>query len=118
MRITKHYSLAHADKVLALVKHLVKDKATTTGDLIQEAWANCREQGYALTAYSTNIVCCPKLVFAQSRGSEQVVVVFGFIGEFDHQTNQPNELVWKSRKEFNDDCKAAEFIVKFLVGGK
>lgn len=110
----KHYSLAHADRVLSLLRKELKGVKSANDDHVSiEAWANCREQGYCIKVYSkewdNNIAIC----FAQYRSSDSTVVVSGPAREFNNQTNQPSERVWeKNNRHFkvDEDKKAAEYI--------
>lgn len=116
MKIEKHYSLKHSDKVLNLVKTIlkrIKHKETIT----IQVWSNGREQGYHLRFFhlmegSFETFC---VNFAQQRNSDLVLVVPGNHMEFDPQTNHPNDVAWNRRKEFNNDYSASKFIVEKLL---
>lgn len=116
MKLTKHYSLIHADKVLKLVKQdLPKD---VQSEIVVQAWSNGREQGYHLSHRiignrSYNVF---GINFAQQRNSDNIVVVHGSIKDFDIQTNHPSETIWENnRKEFSNYSDAAEFIIETLL---
>jgi hypothetical protein len=112
-----HYSLEHANKVLALVQKEVRGVKSVNGDHVRiEAWANGREQGYCIKAIAeadgTDVAIC----FAQARSSDSLVVIAGSDREFNGQTNQPSETVWeKNRRHFDDNKKAAEYIAQEIL---
>lgn len=115
MKLTKHYSLKHSDKVLKLVKqNLPKDGQS---EIVVQAWSNGREQGYHLSHRiignrSYNVF---GINFAQQRNSDSILVIYGSIKDFDIQTNHPYETIWKDRKEFSNDADAANFIIETLL---
>ena len=47
MKIEKHYSLTHSDKVLNLVKTIL-ERIDHKDTISLESWSNGREQGYQL----------------------------------------------------------------------
>jgi hypothetical protein len=112
----KHYSLIHADKILALVKKEVRGIKSVDDKVVIEVWANCREQGYCIKAnshdYKTDIAIC----FAQQRSSDAIVVIAGPLRAFDNQTNQPSEKIWtEDRRHFSVDIEAAKFIARKIM---
>lgn len=114
MKIEKHNSLVHATKVLALVKEALKGLKGRNPTL--EVWANGREQGYALRQYQIDV--SRMVVFAESRGSEQIVVISGSVFQFDHSSNQPSDELWASksaRRHFSSDLEAAKHIAACFV---
>lgn len=112
-----HYSLEHANKVLALVQKGVRGVKSANGDHVYvEAWANCREQGYCIKAQGD--LDCPSIAicFAQTRSADSLVVIAGPERGFNNQTNQPSEAVWeKNHMYFSDDKKAAEYIAQEIL---
>lgn len=113
----KHYSLIHADKILALVrKRLGRDFG---GDrVIIECWSNGREQGYCIQTYPDAVgkAEAGTIVFAQARSSDGLTVTAGTSREFNYQTHQPSEDLWaNANKHFNDDREAAKYIADFLL---
>jgi hypothetical protein len=118
MRICSHHSLSHANKVLAIVKKLLNPiSGYKSENLSLGVWSNCREQGYCISIYPNNLAgrVYHKLVFAEARSSDQVLVVTGENTDFDMQTNQPSEEAYmKNRKYFSADIEAAEYIVEFI----
>jgi hypothetical protein len=99
-----------ARKVLAEVKRwaaLSKDDSI----MCLEAYVNCREQGFALASCDDR-----KVAFSEFRRSDDIVVYFGKRGDFDFNTNIPNEEVYEKAKFFRFDKveQAAKFIVKYL----
>jgi hypothetical protein len=115
MKIVKHYSLQHSDKVL---KHVRKLLPKVKGDITLQSWSNGREQGYHLSQIilgngSYNVF---GINFAQQRNSDFIVVIHGSAKDFDLQTNHPNDAAWNRRKEFSNYIDAAYFIVETLWG--
>lgn len=118
----KHYSLIHADRVLALVrKRLGRDFG---GDrVIIECWSNGREQGYYIQTYPVDLIRHAggkaeegAIVFAQARSSDGITVTAGTSREFNYQTHQPSEDLWaNANKHFNDDREAAKYIADFIL---
>lgn len=129
-----HYSLEHANLVLKLVQDTLEREAPSEFEGTIKSWANCREQGYYLERDDLiDIDQRPALVFAQSRGSDGVVVAAGTSVDFDHQLNSPSDELWEikgnghgRRKNvkgrglhyFSSDLDAARFIVNHLLGEK
>lgn len=112
MSFKLHYSLAHATKVLNLVR---KKMRGTPFDVSVGCWSNCREQGFHLARYTPGISDFA-LVFAQQRNSDCIVVVYGAHTDFDIGTNTPNEEVWKkNRKDLRTDEEAADYIAELLT---
>lgn len=109
----KHYSLVHADKVLAKVKKILgRDFG---GDRVEiSCWANGREQGYCIKTFPTGNLEPMALVMAQQRSSDSFLVVSGRSREFDNH-NQPCERIWRNAgREFEDDEEAARHIADFI----
>jgi hypothetical protein len=105
-----HYSLEHANKVLALLRKEVKGVKSANSELVSiEAWANCREQGYCIKVYAKSydgVAIC----FAQQRSSDSTVVIVGPMKDFNNHTNQPSESAYGDARFFGDDGKAAKYI--------
>jgi len=112
-----HYSLEHANKVLALVQKGVRGVKSANGDHVYvEAWANCREQGYCVKVNSPNWDADVAVCFAQTRSGDSMVVIAGPVREFNNQTNQPSETIWeKNHRYFNDDAEAARYIAQEIL---
>jgi hypothetical protein len=122
MKMIKHYSLEHAEKVLKLVgKKLktIKGNPKEITEITVECWSNGREQGFHLVGPSLFEKSVQCVNFAQQRKSDQIVVYYGNVLDFDISTHQPEtDMVWKTQYEyFNDDTVAANFIVKKLLEG-
>jgi hypothetical protein len=116
MKIVKHYSIQHSDKVLNLVKTILK-RIKHKEEITLQSWANGREQGYQLRFFnllegSFEIFC---VNFAQQRNSDLMLVIPGMHTEFDPQSNHPDDVAWNRRKEFSNDYDAAKFIVEKLL---
>jgi hypothetical protein len=108
-----HYSLEHANKVLALLRKEVKGVKSANSELVSiEAWANCREQGYCIKVYAKSYDGGIAICFAQQRSSDSTVVIVGPMKDFNNQTNQPSESAYEDARFFgyNDDEKAAKYI--------
>ncbi len=121
-----HYSLEAANAVLKLINKKLPKKFAKGCTL--KVWANGREQGYCIDGPSNDVYKnTKKLVFAQQRNSDYIVVVAGTVFEFDEQ-NQPSELLWntgfhlpthgyegKGRRDFETHNLAADRIVSYLT---
>ena len=106
----KHYSLAHAEKVLKFARKFYKGKRD---DVTIEVWANCREQGFHLVNYTKK----KALSFAQQRNSDETVVVYGDPQDFDITTNAPTDEAWdKRRMHFREsqDEEAGRWIAAYV----
>jgi len=120
MKIKKHYSVIHSDKVLSLIKKRlskVKSKTERMNEVSVEQWSNGREQGYSLFVYGTKGA---RINFAQQRNSDTMVVLCGSMANFDITTNQPNDDIWAKQKFFDTDEICAQYIVDKIseyVGG-
>lgn len=114
MKAEKHYSLKHADKVLGIIRRLIK-QIPSERDMVVQCWANGREQGYYLVA--RNGKSDMGAVFAQQRNGDSILVIWGEVPCFDISTNTPNDAIWKDNKKcFYNDLDAAQFIVEKLLG--
>lgn len=112
--IEKHESLRVAEKVMQEVRGLLPPAR-----VYQKVWSNGREQGFHLSVCTPGgFRTDPAVVFAQARGSEQIMVVAGVGAEdFDYQTNQPTEKAYLAGRTYFEAGaykKAAQFIVKHL----
>ena len=112
MNIGKHYSLVHADRIIAAVRRRLRPVKGKT--MTQLVWANGREQGYAIRCDTTNRM----VLFAQQRNGDSLFVVPGNRADFDIQTNHPNDKVWETRKNFDADKEAIEYITTYLLQGE
>ena len=112
MNIGKHYSLRHADRIIAAVRRRLRPVKGKT--MVQIVWANGREQGYAIHCHTTNRM----VLFAQQRNGDSLFVVPGIRTDFVIQTNHPNDKVWETRKNFDVDKEAVEYITTYLLQGE
>lgn len=111
MPLETHYSLAHSNVVLKIVRSALRK---TSQRIVVEAWSNGREQGYYLSGHiSSSRGCC----FAQQRNSDTIVVVFGKTTEFDVTTNMPSDKLWQKMVELYPDEVAAAAIVDWMQRG-
>ena len=113
MKVERHYSMIHSEKVLKIIRRLAKRfKPKDVGDyMLLDNWSNGREQGFHISRDQKG-VC-----FAQQRNSDSILVICGTAMEFDISTNMPSDEAWNRHNPcFNDDEKAARHIVKFIVG--
>lgn len=92
-KIEKSANLLHADRILAEVRKIWPK--TWEGWL--KCWANGREQGYWLQASvwlkdARGTAAC---VFSEGRSCDGALIVVGRTNQFDLQTNQPSDALWK-----------------------
>lgn len=113
--LRKHYSLAHADRVLKLLNRIAR-QIGGAGEV--RCWANGREQGYFVIAERPgdgDLKPSACAVFAQTRNGDSVVVVTGAMHDFDLQSGSPSNQIWgENRAFFDDDEKAAAALAKAL----
>lgn len=119
MKMQKHYSLAHTDKVIRLIRKLLKGRKEK-GEIIISSWANGREQGYKLEfepkfTNGHNWLMNPCLGIAQGRAGDSITVVPGHRKDFDGMHNHPSTEVWKKVQSFDSDFHAAAFCVDYLL---
>jgi hypothetical protein len=118
-----HYSLAHATKVLNLVR---KKLAKTPFDITVGCWANGREQGYHLARWATipELKAGQKdsaeiaLVFAQQRNSDAMLVIYGTHTQFEIDTHMPKEELWDAKDHMriiSGDEETASYIADLLA---
>lgn len=74
------------------------------------AFSNCREQGFSLMRNDRQVA------FSENRNSDNIIVYWGTIREFDISTNHPEK--WENKKYFSYNAyeETAEWIVGFLKG--
>jgi hypothetical protein len=120
VKITKHYSLLTADKVLTALRKVKPPKLLKGSEIGIAAWSNGREQGYYLRYYSPvdRVSSARAAVVAQQRNSDAILVVAGTPYEFDFQTNQPDDGAWEHRAEFHPRQyeAAARYIMSVFSG--
>lgn len=109
-------SLKRAHRVLGLVSldALTKNER---GEVMVEAYENCREQGYAVVVHGFPTAESAKLKasFAECRNSDQMVVYVGKPMDFS-TGNIPNEQVYRGAAHyFSSEEEAAAFIQKLVV---
>lgn len=107
----KHYSLVHAEKVLKFARAYFKGKRS---DITVQLWANSREQGFHLVNYVSD----KALSFAQQRNSDQTLIVFGAVKDFDTGTGSPSEEIWGKNCIYFDvdkDIEAGKWIAKYFA---
>ena len=109
MRIRYTQSLQVAHKVrLALDKIVPAEMAKK---MWIESWANCREQGLCFN-YGRF-----KAVTSECRNSDSIIVIVGNDMDFNMQTNQPSEKIWKEARTFfhpGEYEKAAQHILDYF----
>jgi hypothetical protein len=116
-KIEVHESLQVAHKVLRAIEKIMPKRLA--GDCRVESWSNGREQGLCLENYSSsqNGILARKIVFAEDRASDDILVVNGSNYDFDVQTNQPSDETWKKNRryfKYDQHAEVAEYIVKLL----
>ena len=104
-------SLVVARKVVrALEKIIPKELAK---DCRVESWSNCREQGLCIKRWSRDGGFDRRVVVAEARSSDSILVVTGTYCDFDMQTNQPSDEAWHNRQYF--DCGEYELAAKYIL---
>lgn len=114
MKIEKPYSLRVAEKVLAEVKRefrLVKQENT---EALLGLYSNGREKGFHISNYFNKRA----ISFSEFRRSDNIVVYFGTLSQFERNTHIPDDGVYCDAKFFEcgDYKGAAKFIKEYLVG--
>lgn len=112
MKISRRNDLT-ARMVLTNVNRHAK-ASRSDAELSLEVYANCREQGFALSNWLEPNA--RMVAFSEFRRSDEIVVYYGRRVDFDRNTNIPNDEVYEKAKFFacGEYNKAAKFIVKYL----
>jgi hypothetical protein len=99
---------ATADAVLAYVEMLMSEENV----YYLLPYQNGREHGYCLTARGND----QQVAFAQNRGSDDIVVYYGKVLDFDSGGYVPLDRAWDSRLYFKWDAaaKVAQGIIAHL----
>lgn len=118
MLITKHHSLVVADKVLTLLRVILRSQPGPP--LTVTTYSNCREQGYHIVTPYHGSAWSRAVSFAQQRNSDDIRVWYGPAADFDMQ-GIPRE----NAKGVGDRCfprlwrrQAALFIADYLTTGR
>jgi hypothetical protein len=93
-------------------------------EIVVEAYANLREQGYA--AYVHGLTVDVKVVWTECRGSDEMVCYVGSSKNFTTEGNIPDEATYHAAKSFSNlkgtkhaerfaEERCADFIQKLLV---
>lgn len=114
-KIEVHHSLVVARKVVSALEKIIPSKIAK--DCRIKSWSNCREQGLCLEQFFTvnGTLDGRKVVFAENRNSDEIVVIHGDNYDFDIQTNQPNDEVWSKNHKF---FKPGDYngVAKYILG--
>lgn len=107
-----HDSLVVANKILTL---LMADQITEAINARIECYANGREHGYAITYTDKIKPIVQGIIFAQDRGSDQIVVYSG-----DFSFGVLNEYMYKNKKLFMPDTEelVKDYIISILLEHK
>ena len=100
-----------ARKVLAEVRKFLRSPKDDDTYVMVEVYANCREQGFALSSCGAR-----KVAFAQYRRSDDIVVYFGKQEDFAFNTNIPTSEVYEEAQFYSPRQikAAARAIVRYL----
>lgn len=83
------------------VLKIILEKAPELAEGLQ-AYANCREQGFSITKW--NHKCdndlSKQVSFSECRNSDQINVYWGQPGNFNYQTNVPDDDTYFARRKF------------------
>lgn len=87
-----------------------------------QAYANCREQGFSITKwdFEAGVDKDRQVSFSESRNSDQITVYWGTTGNFNYQTNVPDDDTYYARRKYFGYKKyeeAADWIINFLTMG-
>jgi hypothetical protein len=116
-------SLRRAHRVMDQI-HLGSLSTEEAEEIVVEAYANCREQGYA--AYVRGLTVDVKLVWCECRGSDEMVCYVGTSANFETAGNIPDYTTYEYAKRFSNlkgtkhaerfaEERCADFIQKLLV---
>jgi len=117
MRIEKHNSLLVADKVVSQLQNNFSNHPDVRY-VNQEAWSNCREQGYYLRSLCEDVHNDRVVLVAECRNSDQIVLLFGTPhgSDFDLTTNGATERVYQEQKLYVSTAQqAAKFIHDYFT---
>lgn len=101
---------------------VILEKAPELSEGLQ-AYANCREQGFSITKWnhSCDNDLSKQVSFSECRNSDQINVYWGRPGNFNYQTNVPDDDTYFSRRKYFGYEKyeeAADWIIAYLKGDK
>jgi len=121
MRIPVHHSL----KVARSVVNKIQVSSKLAHQCSVMSWSNCRAQGLHIMRFSFQKKgepwLSPCVNIAQSRRSDDILVCYGDSKEFDNQTHQESEHVYRNQSKhfrYDEEDKAAKWIAKYLETGK
>jgi hypothetical protein len=104
------------DELNRLPAHLVKK-----GLLAISIYENGREHGYNIR---NSLVEWDKsgmsVSFSENRNSDDIVVYYGTVENFEDNSNVPDTETWRDRRKFfkfGEYTQAAQFIFKYLMTG-
>nr|UVX65273.1 MAG: hypothetical protein [Bacteriophage sp.] len=102
------------------VLKVILEKAPELAEGLQ-AYANCREQGFSITKW--NHKCdndlSKQVSFSECRNSDQINVYWGQPGNFNYQTNVPDDDTYFARRKFfgyEEYEEVADWIIAYLKG--
>lgn len=107
-----HNSLAVANNVLNL---LTIDPAVENFKAVIECYANGREQGYAIMYTDLNTWSVQGIIFAEARGSDQIVVYAG-----DYTLGKLTDQMYADKRLFMPEAyeEVKDYIVSLLLDAK
>jgi len=117
MRIKECPSLKVARRVVGLIQL----PARIARECSVSSWSNCKEQGLHITRYALDTGFNRAVNVAEARSSDSIFICYGDSAEFDNQTHQESEAVYKTQSKYfayNSVWAAAEWIAEYLKTGK
>lgn len=108
-------NLKVAQKVLAAVNRILREKKIKTEYSRVETYCNGREQGYCIRVFGTS-TWGVSISFSEYRSSDAIVVYSSEEHSFSMQGNVPDDEAYNNAKFFNcgEFDKAAKHIVALL----
>ncbi|MGG6281828.1 hypothetical protein ACQ4M3_09680 [Leptolyngbya sp. AN03gr2] len=116
-QIELHYSLEIAHNILEDIEEIIAPELAK--DCTVESFSNGREQGLFIQTYSERNYRC--VGFAQQRNSDNIVIYWGVLRDFDVTTHLPvRDEVWDRNLQFSyDEVEgAARWVVMYLESGE
>lgn len=117
MRLIKHHSITHAERVLREARRAAKAlPGREDVDILH--WSNGREQGYRLVRYGNARIV---IWFAEARQSEATVIAWSV--DHAHRPEDPSEQDWDERRvlveglDARGAAKAGQVIANLLASG-
>lgn len=110
MKLEVHDSILRARVILTQIETLGKLTKYNQVDVYLKHYSNGREQGFYLGDIAADI----GVVFAECRGSDEIVVVWGSATKFNSQGMMPANELWDQNCRYFLDANGVQ-VAKFIL---